>query len=79
MYMRGRFSYIAGEWIILKPIYHAGQIISAYETVMGLPAAERLTGSDGTFKPEARPAAHRRGAQKGPGSSRAPNGLGWLD
>ena len=53
MYMRGRFSYIAGEWIILKPIYHAGQIISAYETVMGLPAAERLTGSDGTFKPEA--------------------------
>ena len=37
----------------LKPIYHAGQIISAYETVMGLPAAERLTGSDGTFKPEA--------------------------
>ena len=53
MYMRGRLSYIAGEWIILKPIYHAGQIISAYETVMGLPSAERLTGSDGTFKPEA--------------------------
>ena len=37
----------------LKPIYHAEQIISAYETAMGLPEAMRMTNDDGTFKAEA--------------------------
>ena len=34
----------------MKPIYHAEQIISAYETAMGLPEAMRMTNDDGTFK-----------------------------
>ena len=34
----------------MKPIYHAEQIISAYETAMGLPEAMRMANDDGTFK-----------------------------
>ena len=34
----------------MKPIYHAEQIISAYEAAMGLPEAGRMTNDDGTFK-----------------------------
>ena len=37
----------------MKPIYHAEQIISAYETAMGLPEAMRMTNDDGTFNPQA--------------------------
>lgn len=51
IYVRPPF-FFEREWIILKPIYYADQMVTAYEIAMGLPEARRMTNDDGNFKTE---------------------------